>query len=145
MPNSAKIKINRKSSNNKDMIDLMELSNEITRFRREDQQLKIILLRIIHLDLEIFTKKYIIAQLCNCRKSIFNHLYLHCNLENTQKSKCPQHRQTERTSFWFEMRPYHLKNAARYNNAIKAIEGGLKVYSWSQGPHPQKHFKDEQA
>ena len=40
IPNSAKIKINRKRSNNKDMMDLIELSKEITRFRSEDQYLK---------------------------------------------------------------------------------------------------------
>ena len=40
MPNSANISINRKRSNNSDMIDLMELSNEITRFRSDDQYLK---------------------------------------------------------------------------------------------------------
>jgi hypothetical protein len=37
IPNSAKIKINRKRSNNRDMMDLIELSKEITRFRSEDQ------------------------------------------------------------------------------------------------------------
>ena len=40
IPNSAKIKINRKRSNNRDMMDLIELSKEITRFRSEDQYLK---------------------------------------------------------------------------------------------------------
>ena len=40
IPNSAKIKMNRKRSNNKDMMDLIELSKEITRFRSEDQYLK---------------------------------------------------------------------------------------------------------
>ena len=40
MPNSAKIRINKNRSNSNDMIDLMELSNEITRFRSEDQYLK---------------------------------------------------------------------------------------------------------
>ena len=40
IPNKAKISINRNSSNNKDMIDLMELSNEITRLRSEDQYLE---------------------------------------------------------------------------------------------------------
>ena len=41
IPNSAKIKINRKRSNKRDMMDLIELSKEITRFRSEDQYLKL--------------------------------------------------------------------------------------------------------
>ena len=41
IPSNAKININKNSSNSKDTIDLMELSNEITRLRSEDQYLKV--------------------------------------------------------------------------------------------------------
>ena len=40
IPSNAKIRIKRNSSSNKDMIDLIELSNDITRLRSEDQYLK---------------------------------------------------------------------------------------------------------
>ena len=40
IPNRAKIRMNRNSNNNRDTIDLMELSNEITRLRSDDQYLK---------------------------------------------------------------------------------------------------------
>ena len=41
IPSNAKIRMKRNSSSNKDMIDLMELSNDITRLRSEDQYLKV--------------------------------------------------------------------------------------------------------
>jgi hypothetical protein len=40
IPSRAKIRMKRKSSSSKDMMDFMELSNEMTRLRREDQYLK---------------------------------------------------------------------------------------------------------
>ena len=43
------------------------------------------------------------------------------------------------------MWPYYFKDTPRDHNAVKAIERGLKIYIWSQGPHSQKHFKDEQT
>lgn len=37
MPRRAKMRMNRKSRNSRDMIDLIELRRDITRFRRDDQ------------------------------------------------------------------------------------------------------------
>ena len=37
IPNNANINMNKNSNNNKDMMDLIELSKEITRLRNEDQ------------------------------------------------------------------------------------------------------------
>lgn len=39
MPRRAKMRMNKKSRNNREMIDLMELSREMTRLRREAQYL----------------------------------------------------------------------------------------------------------
>lgn len=39
MPSSANISMNKNNRNSNDMIDLMELSNDITRFLNEDQYL----------------------------------------------------------------------------------------------------------
>lgn len=39
MPNKANIRMNKKRRNNSEMMDLIELSNEITRFLNEDQYL----------------------------------------------------------------------------------------------------------
>ncbi len=39
IPSRAKIRMNRKSRNRSEMIDLIELSKEITKFLREDQYL----------------------------------------------------------------------------------------------------------
>ncbi len=41
IPKSAKIRMNRNRRNSKDMIDLIELSRDITRFRRDDQYLQL--------------------------------------------------------------------------------------------------------
>lgn len=40
IPRRAKIRMKRKSRNNNEMIDLIELSSEMTRFRSEDQYLR---------------------------------------------------------------------------------------------------------
>lgn len=40
MPSSAKISMNKNNRKSNDIIDLMELSNDITRFLNEDQYLK---------------------------------------------------------------------------------------------------------
>lgn len=39
MPNSANIRMNKKSKNSNEIIDLIEFSNDITRFRKDDQYL----------------------------------------------------------------------------------------------------------
>lgn len=43
------------------------------------------------------------------------------------------------------MGPYLLENAPGYDEAVEAVEGRLEVDPRAQGPHPQKHFKDEQG
>lgn len=40
IPNRAKMRMNKKSRNRRERIDRMELSNEITKFRSDDQYLK---------------------------------------------------------------------------------------------------------
>lgn len=40
IPRRAKMRMNKKSRNNREMIDLIELSSEITRLRREAQYLR---------------------------------------------------------------------------------------------------------
>ena len=40
IPRRAKMRMNRKSKRSKDMMDFMELSNETTKLRREDQYLQ---------------------------------------------------------------------------------------------------------
>jgi hypothetical protein len=40
IPNNAKIRMNRKSRNRRDMIERIELNSDITRFRNEAQYLK---------------------------------------------------------------------------------------------------------
>ena len=40
MPSRAKMRMKRKRSNNRDMMDFMELSSDMTKFRKDDQYLK---------------------------------------------------------------------------------------------------------
>ena len=40
IPNRAKIRMNKKRSSRRDMMDFMELSSDMTKLRREDQYLR---------------------------------------------------------------------------------------------------------
>ncbi len=38
-----------------------------------------------------------------------------------------------------------LEHGSGNDQAVEPVEGRLKVDSWSQGPHSEQHFKNEQA
>ena len=124
IPNSAKIKINRKRSNNKDMMDLIELSKEITRFRSEDQYLKWKCLSFFSIWIQIW---YLVLKLILTFSTYTVTLNIRSSLKalNTDKPKEPAFglkcdHITSKTLPEITMQSKRLKEAWKYTFGPKA-------------------------
>lgn len=133
MPSKAKIKMNKKSRNNRERIERIELSNDITRFLKDDQYLH-----------KKKAKKKITRQLERPKRTEAHRTWHSLgDFEDPKKSQGAENRKSERSRF--ERRPNDFKYGTADHDAVEPIERRLEVDPWPQRVHFDQHFGHEQT